>query len=105
MTASDSDHSTLAAPPPGWVPWKATQEVWNLLPGCRERVVAEAWFDRLENRLVLAIHQYDESLHQFVPCWAQIALHEIGPFCARAEVRSLAELFADTVTECWGLPG
>jgi hypothetical protein len=67
-------------------------------------VVAEAWFDRTKQSLILAVHQYDESLSSRVPCWCQVQLLEVGPFFARAEVAQLADIFTDTVVECWDLP-
>lgn len=105
MSASDlSPDHPLLPPPPGWCAWASAQSFMTELPGHRERVVAEAWFDRNRQSLILAIHQYDESLSQHAPCWLQIQMQEVGPFFARNEVALLGELFADTVTECWDLP-
>ena len=105
MSASDLPQPrALFDPPPGWRAWATAQSFVAELPGHRERVCCEAWFDRDKQSLVLAIHQYDESMSSRVPCWTQIQLLEVGPFFARAEVRSLAEMFTDTVVECWNLP-
>ena len=105
MSASDLPQDrALRPPPPGWQSFQSTQEYLSRLPGHRERVTAEAWFDREQQSLMLVLTQYDESMSEFVPCWQQLHLMEVGPFTAKKEVQMVAEQFTDTVVLCWGLP-
>lgn len=86
-----------------WVPWRSGNEYLATLPGHRERVEMCAWYDRDAQSLILTITQYDESMSVTLPCWAQLALVDVGPFFARAEVQNLSELFSDTVIGCYDL--
>ncbi len=80
-----------------WVPWQTGNEYLASLPGHRERVSMEAWYDRQRQSLLLAITAYDESMHRYQPCWAQIRLVDTGPFLQRAEIDVSCGIFAEEI--------
>lgn len=84
-----------------WVPWQTGNEYLAALPGHKERVELSAWYDRDRQSLVLTITQYDESMSEYIPCWAQLALVDVGPFFAEAEVHAFVELFTETILTAW----
>lgn len=86
-----------------WVPWHSGNEYAATLPGHRERVSLEAWYDRQAQSLVIALTQYDESMSVALPCWAQLALVDTGPFFADGEIDCFTELFKSTIIEAWGV--
>jgi len=87
-----------------WVKWETGNEYVHSLPGHVERVNLEAWFDRRRQSLILAVTRYDESWGESAPCWAQIALQEVGPFFAHDELMSFSVLWCDSVAAMFGLP-
>ena len=86
-----------------WVLWTQGNEYLASLPGHRERVELAAWFDRERQSLILTLTQYDESMSTYVPCWAQLALVDVGPFFAKDEVLAFTDQFADTIIGCYGI--
>jgi len=84
-----------------WVPWIHSEIYGHVLPGHKERVSLEAWYDRQKQSLVLTLTQYDESMSSYLPCWAQLALIDLGPFFAAAEIDAFTELFKATLLEGW----
>lgn len=88
-----------------WVPWSKGHEYVWLLPGHRERVELDAWFDRRKGSLILTLTQFDESMGRFEPCWAQLGYMQIGQLHAQQELLMIADLWSDTVKTCFDIPG
>lgn len=86
-----------------WVPWTRGNEYLNVLAGHRERVELAAWFDRDQQSMILTITRYDESMSEYVPCWAQLAMTDCGPFFAKNEVLMFTDMVADEIIEAFDL--
>lgn len=78
-----------------WVPFEGAPVVYRNVEGCRERVELTAWYDVDRQRLVLTLTHYDETMREFQPCWAQVAIVDAGPFMAPGDVRAFADMFTD----------
>jgi hypothetical protein len=86
-----------------WVDWESTPSIYGSVAGCRERVELTAWYNADEQRLVMTVTVYDESLRQFRPCWAQVAHVDVGPFLARSEIADLADVFTEACEQMCGV--
>lgn len=85
-----------------WVRWETPTTDYPHLEGCRERVEMTAWYDRFEQRLVVTVTRYDESLRRWEPCWAQVGYVDAGPFFAATDVTHLMARWCEEVIEMTG---
>jgi hypothetical protein len=85
-----------------WVPWKAGSEYLLTLPGHRERICLEAWFDRDRQSIILTVTQYDETMTRYEPCWAQLTWNEVGPLFGVADIEDAGLFWASVVAETFG---
>lgn len=86
-----------------WVSWEATPSLYGSVAGCRERVELTAWYAWQQQRLVLTLTRYDESLRKYEPCWAQAAYVDVGPFMASTEVRAMVERAVEQIEDMCGV--
>lgn len=85
-----------------WVRWVDPTTHYPHLIGCRERVTLCAWYDREQQRLVVTCERFDESMHEYEPCWAQVGLIDVGPFFGAGDVLALIRRWTEQVMEMAG---
>lgn len=86
-----------------WVAWESTPALYGSVAECRERVELTAWYDRHQQRLVVTLTRYDESMAEYTPCWAQVAHVDCGPFLAGQELAQIVEVAIEQVRDMCGL--